>query len=466
MISLRPRRVRTRMTLWYVSVLAGVLILYACGTSLFLYFNLRSELDRNLIRDFEMVQSLLEMAPDGTIGLKEHYHEEEEFDGGVERLLEVWSLEGRLLYRSEEMSGLSLGNPPTPEEGRAGMVPRSKRLLDGTRVRMLTALYNIEGRWMLIRLAHSEERLWHELGKFIGMLLVGLPLALLLTALAGYALAHRTLSPIDKMTRKAEKISAEHLNERLPIGNPDDELGHLAQVFNAMLTRIQRSFEQLRRFTADASHELRTPLTALRRVGEVGLQNSQNLEHHRDAISSMLEEVDRMTRLVDSLLFLSRADAEQIQLKKESISLYEIARDACGLLSVLAEEKNQHLEILGEQNLTVLADRTLLRQALVNLVDNAIKYSPKGGSVRVQVKKGANDEAIGKVIDSGPGITQEHREKVFERFYRVDKARSRELGGAGLGLAITKWTIQAHGGHLELESEAGGGSVFRIFIPC
>ncbi|RMD88362.1 MAG: hypothetical protein D6813_12210, partial [Calditrichaeota bacterium] len=178
----RPRHVRTRLTLWYVAILAGVLLLYAGASSLFLYFNLRNEIDQNLYQDFETVENLIELTPDSTITLREHYHDEEEDLGTeAERMLEVWSTNGSLLYHSGRKRDFSLGPPPTVEEGRTGMNPRSVRLADGTRVRLLTGLYNIEGKWMILRLAHSEERLWNELREFIGVLALGLPLTLLLT---------------------------------------------------------------------------------------------------------------------------------------------------------------------------------------------------------------------------------------------------------------------------------------------
>jgi signal transduction histidine kinase len=250
----------------------------------------------------------------------------------------------------------------------------------------------------------------------------------------------------------------------LNIENPGDELGHLGKVINETLARLERSFEQLRRFTADASHELRTPLTAIRSVGEVALQRSGDVNYYRDIVGSMLEEANRLTRLVDSLLTMSRADAGRIPLQRAEVPILDLAKESAGLLEVLAEEKNQKLTVEGDPMVAVRGDRVILRQALVNLIDNAVKYSPLRGNIFVRVGSN-NGDAVVEVQDSGPGIPQEHRSKVFERFYRVDKARSREDGGTGLGLSIAEWAVGAHGGRIELDCGTEPGCIFRIRLP-
>jgi len=295
--------------------------------------------------------------------------------------------------------------------------------------------------------------------------LLGLPVALAVAGFGGYRLARRALAPLDSMACRAEQITAERLGERLPVENPHDELGHLARVFNDTLARLERSFDQLQRFTADASHELRTPLTTIRTVGEVGLQKEGNAEHYRDTIGSMLEEVNRLTGLVDDLLTISRADAGHIQLRLTNISVLDLARESAALLEVLAEEKSQHLIVDGEGSPVVNGDRLILRQALVNLIDNAVKHSPAGARISIRVESRIGNEAVVEVHDSGPGIDSEHQSRVFDRFYRVDKARSRDAGGAGLGLSIAKWAVEVNGGRIELESEKNKGCTFRIRLP-
>jgi heavy metal sensor kinase len=267
------------------------------------------------------------------------------------------------------------------------------------------------------------------------------------------------------MARRVHEINAERLNARLDVENPHDELGVLASAFNETLARLERSFEQLRRFTSDASHELRTPLTAIRSVGEVGLQKRGAAEDYREVIASMLEESVRLTRLVDSLLTIARADSGQIQVERMTLPLIPLVRDVTSLLDVLAEEKGQKVSIAGDDTIQVQADGAILRQVLTNVLDNAIKYSYSGSFISVRVSRAADDTVAIEVEDDGPGIPPAHREKIFDRFYRIDEGRSRDTGGAGLGLAIAKWGAEAHGGRLELVCPAGGGSTFRLVLP-
>lgn len=456
MIPFRPRHVRTRLTLWYVLVLGVLLVIYTAGTSIFFFFSLRRELDRSLLQDFEAVS---------------HHSEADETDRP--RYLEVWSPEGELRYRSENLAGASLGGPPAAEEVSRGLVPVSLRLPDGRRLRRVTGR---QPRLMLgtgdgdpanpiIRLAHTEEGLWHELGELIGGIAFGIPLALAAAGLGGYLMARRALAPVETMTRQAAKISAARLGERLPVENPQDELGQMATVFNQSLHRIQGAFEELRRFTADASHELRTPLTAVRSVGEVALQDERSPHQYREAISSMLEEVDRLTRLVDNLLLLSRGDAGPVRLNRTRLPLRDAVQETVSLVEVLAEEKGQKVLVEGDASMAVSADWLILRQALLNLLDNAIRYSPAGAVVTVRVGRRTPGEVLLEVVDQGPGIEPEHRSRVFERFYRVDPARSREQGGAGLGLAIAEWAVKTHGGTIEIATSEDRGTMFRILLP-
>ena len=460
---IRPRHLRARMTLWYVLVLGFLLLAYAGGSSLYLFYSLREQLDHNVLEDIERVEGLLENRPNGEIALVSVHPEEEE--PNKQPFLEVWSQDGILLYRSPLLLGRTLGGPPEPREGRADPSPSTQCLADGTRVRMASTVYTVETRPILLRVAHSEQTLWHEIKEFTSVLLIAFPLALVLAGFGGFALARKALAPIDVMAHKAERISAERLNERLPIENPEDELGQLARAFNATLARLEAAFNQLRRFTADASHELRTPLTAIRSVGEVALQTPKTPVEYRDVIGSMLEETDRLTHLVDSLLTLSRADAGNIRIQRADMPLLTLAQEASSLVEVLAEEKQQRISVEGESTLIVSIDRLILRQALVNLIDNAIKYSPTEAEIVIRVGAGNDSQPFVEVVDQGPGVAQEHQSRIFDRFYRVDAARSREWGGAGLGLAIARWAVEVHGGHITVHSVKGQGSTFRVTFP-
>ncbi len=460
---LRPRNVRSRLTLWYVLVLAGLLALYGGVASLFLFLSLREDFDQNLLEDLETVEGMLAKEPNGLVAL--HSSHPGAAEPRIGHFIEVWSPEGSLLYRSAALQDQTLGGRPGPDEGLHDPTPSTTRLPNGTRVRLASSVYHVEDQRVVLRVAYSEEGLWRELGEFGEVLLLGFPIAVLLAGVGGYALARKALAPIDSMATQAKKISAERLGDRLSIENPEDELGKLGTVFNGMLGRLQAAFDQLRRFTADASHELRTPLTAIRSVGEVALQDERSPAEYRDVIGSMLEEVDRLTRLAESLLALSRADTGHVQLQREDIPLLRLAKEASSVVEVLAEEKRQRIDIEGDADLLVSVDRLILRQAIVNLLDNAIKYSPPGSRILVRVQRGGDKQLFLDVIDHGTGIPSEHQPYVFDRFYRVDKARTRECGGAGLGLSITRWAVEAHGGDITLESEEGHGSTFRVSLP-
>src|SRR5439155_10888771 len=373
--------------------------------------------------------------------------------------------QGALLYRSASLQDQALGSPPGPDEGLHDPTPSSARLPNGTRLRLASGIYHIEDQRIVLRVAYSQEALWRELREFGEVLLLGFPIAVLLAGFGGYALARRALSPIDLMATQAKTISAEKLGDRLSIENPEDELGKLGSVFNAMLSRLEAAFNQLRRFTADASHELRTPLTAIRSVGEVALQDQKSPAEYRDVIGSMLEEVDRLTRLVESLLVLSRADAGHVPLQRADISFLALAQEASALVEVLAEEKRQHVAVEGDTRPVVSADRLILRQAVVNLVDNAIKYSPADSRILVRVFASDNGHATLEVTDQGLGVPPEHSSHIFDRFYRMDAARSREWGGAGLGLSIARWAVEAHGGEIGVRSAGLQGSTLWIRLP-
>lgn len=316
-----------------------------------------------------------------------------------------------------------------------------------------------------ITVAHSEEAVRQARKTLAVILLLTLPVAVAVSLAIGYFLAGRVLAPISAITRKAEEITAENLSERLPVGESDDEFNRLATVFNQAFARIEDSFYRLKRFTADASHEMRTPLAAIRSIGETALHASNSLGDCREAIGSILEENDRLRQMIDSLLMLSRADSHQIELVREPLDLGELVREAVDLLNILAEEKHQSIRLSADLPVIVTVDRATIRQALINLLDNAIKYSPPKSVITITVGKSGGSEPCISIADNGIGIPERDLQRIFDRFYRVDKGRSRETGGAGLGLAITKWAVECNNARIELESTIGLGSVFRVIFP-
>ena len=263
---------------------------------------------------------------------------------------------------------------------------------------------------------------------------------------------------------EARRITADRLHERLSVPNQGDEIGRLTAVINETFARLESSFDQLRRFTADSSHELRTPLAVVRGIGEAAVAERRTPHEYEEAIGSMLEEIDGMSNLVDTLLRLSHGDAGSIRLSRETLDLGELARDVTVSLGILAEERNQALALEITPGVTVSVDRLVLREAVANVLDNAIKYSPNGSTIALRVEPLGNQGLLA-IADEGSGIPPEHRERIFHRFFRVDEARSRERGGAGLGLAIAKWAVEIHGGQITVQARSGAGSEFRILLP-
>jgi heavy metal sensor kinase len=463
--SARSLPIRTRLTIWYVLVLGAALLVFAGATSAVLHWQLSRQLTRFAIQDIETIEGLLFFDRHGTLQLNEDYHNHTESRKVLERLLEVLSPDGKLLYRNWRLGTDSLGAAPFPGEGVGGYSPRTIRTKEGSLVLVVSRRHVMGGRPLVIRVGYRKDTVSAQIWQFLSASFTAMPLALLLVAIFGFQLARRSLAPMVDMARLAEQITAENLHERLPLANPRDEIGQLGAVINKLLDRLDRAFAQLRRFTSDASHELRTPLAAIRSVGEVSLQESRSTEEYRDTIGSMLEEVNRLTSLVENLLTVSRADAGQIQLRTSVFSPHELVQEVVSLIEVLAEERGQQIVVSGDASAAVRGDRLLLRQALVNILHNATKYSPAGGTITVSTGISRPGWVSIAISDSGPGIAPEHRDKIFRRFYRIDEGRTREAGGSGLGLAIAQWSVQAHGGEIAVEDSAEG-AIFAITLPA
>jgi signal transduction histidine kinase len=316
--------------------------------------------------------------------------------------------------------------------------------------------------WLLGLLLINATGIWKPtncLDFFLALIIGGLAV-ILVFGLVTWFITGRALTPLKEMAARLRRLSVDNLEERLPVENPRDELGELAAGFNDALEQLQNSFAALDRLTADVSHELRTPLTAMRAVSEVALRERNPAVLH-DAVGSMLEEIGRMNQLLDRLLLLTRPGDDAMPVSLEASPVRKTLLEVSDALGLLAEDKRQSLLVDCPDHLLAVFDPALLRLALMNLVQNAIRYSPPGKIIYVRATAGDGAVVI-EVADEGPGIAPEHQQKIFERFYRVDKARSRAEGGVGLGLAIVKWSVERMGGAVELASEPGRGSVFRL----
>lgn len=450
--------IRVRLTGWYAVVLSLMLVAYATATFLAVRHEFLEQLDDQLHDDFETAEGFLAPAPDGRVtwsGDRRHEPDEDENRGS-----DVWFSNGDQVYRS----GASAALPPVAMAA-TGAQPRYESIAAaGHRWRTLTGTSLVGGRSVVLRVSRSEERVRNQLREILTVLVLGFPFVVVLAGFGGYVLARRALTPIDHLASAARRITAERLHERLSVPNQHDEIGQLATVINDTFARLESSFEQLRRFTADASHELRTPLSVIRGIGESGLRETRTPAEYKEAMGSMLEEVDRLTNLVDTLLRLSYGDAGTVPLSRGPFDAGQLARDVVSSLAILAEERHQCVKLDIAEGVKISADRLVLREAITNVVDNAIKYSPRASTIDIRLRA-EDTRALLTVSDQGPGIASEHHDRIFDRFFRLDEGRSRDEGGTGLGLAIAKWAVEAHGGHITVENGTHGGSIFRIVLP-
>ena len=460
----KRQTLKLRLTLWYAAATAVVLGIFAWTAFEVVEHRLAAELDRQLRIDFDLVEAQLDADASGQIRwLVQGAHGDEGF-ARLSAWFEVWSEDRQLLFRHWPVPESKIKSAlPAPQTSTLRF--QTIELEEGLHVRVMERPARVHERGVIVRQMRDETEMRRTLRQMVEVFAFALPLAALLASLVGYWVARRSLQPVALMAERARTITSESLGERLPNPNPHDELGQLAVVFNDTLQRLDNSFAELKRFTADASHELRTPLTALRMVGEVALRQGGSPASLRDTIGSMLEEAQRLHDLIESLLTLARMESGNVSVRLEAASLTELAAEARESLLVLASEKQQAIELIGGDGVTASADRVLLRQALVNIIHNAIRYSPPGRVITIRVSH-RDAHCVVEVADQGPGIPKEHHPKIFERFYRVDRSSSRTEGGHGLGLAIAKWSVERQNGRIEVESEPDKGSVFRIVLPA
>ncbi len=364
----------------------------------------------------------------------------------------IWRADGSLLK-----SGGALPDPPPALPEQTQPLPAFRRRAEYQEVTRLGPHRTcvLVGRSTAKAATDQAAFAWQLAGAGGAVLLVGLA--------GGWLISSRILRPIAAISVAASRLSATNLSERIPTTGIDRELLDLARVLNETFDRLHAAFDQLTRFTADASHELRTPLAVIRSHAQLALSRPRSAEEYRQAIETCLQATTRMTTIVEGLLTLARADAGKLGLRKETLCFDRIVTEATDLVRPLAEARD--IIIRTEvQPVTLSADREALTRITSNLLDNAVKYNRPGGLVRVELGI-ASDEAVLSVADTGPGIPAADRSHIFERFFRVDRARSRASGGTGLGLAICRSLTEAHGGRIECESRENEGSTFRVRLP-
>jgi heavy metal sensor kinase len=384
-----------------------------------------------------------------------------------DRFIRVSRPDGSVLYASNPPADQSFdptGLPPlsVPPPGES---MRKQKLADNKTL-LIAALNSpsANGVRYVVEVGAPMTPVEAMLHQFMVLLAIGLPVAVLAAIGGGYLLVGRALAPVDQLARKAEQITQHNLGERLPVARNAEELERLSLSLNLMIGRLEDALLNSKRFVADASHELRTPLTAMRAELESHASDIRQKPELRETLGSLLEEVERLTRIVEQLFALSRLDAGEARTEWVQFDLAELAVTTAGQMSLLAEDKGITVTCDAKQRVMVDGDRARLKQVVVNLLDNAIKYTPAKGVIHLRVAS-ANSHAVLEVLDNGIGIPADALPHVFDRFFRVDKARTRDPGGAGLGLAIVKSISTAHGAQVEVESGNRGGSCFRVKFP-
>lgn len=451
--------IRTRITLWNLGVLIVTLAVYILTVQIFLWHQLTSELQTNLQEEAEEVAKLfLKRSADGHFVWRGHQESTKQV-----YWIGVSHLDGVLIYRNFPRADFTLPAVPSPSADQSRSI-HTLPLPDGGKLLMLQEIRRIDGVDVVIRVGRTTSHLIEEMWNLLLLQALGFPLVLLFAWAGGYFVAGRVLSPLQKIITQMQTITADRLNERLPVKNADDELGYLSTTFNQLLGKLDHSFTLMRQFTGDASHELRTPLSAMHSVGEAALRSPLSVQDYQETIASMLEEVDKMSCLVTDLLALTRADSNQATSILEELELGTVVQEETARLCVLAEDKGQNLKVTIDHPCPVRLDKNSFRQAFANILHNAIQYSPPSTVIEIRVDKSPAGCFV-EIADAGPGIAPEHQQHIFDRFYRVDKVRSRNTGGSGLGLAIALGAIESQGGRIELTSTIGKGSVFRIFLP-
>lgn len=315
-----------------------------------------------------------------------------------------------------------------------------------------------------IAAAYPVEEIDKTLQGLFSLMLYSIPVLILVSIFGGWFLARRALKPVDLLTRSAKRITAQRLSERLPVVQSNDEIARLTSVLNDMIARLERSFEQIKQFTADASHELKTPLAILMGELEIALRLPIEDDDIKATLVSCLEEVERLNNVVQGLLELSRAETGQVVLDRQVMNLSALASDICEDVEILAEPKGINVITSIDSGIIIYGDTVRLHQALLNLIENAIKYTETGGMVSVELTADS-ERATLRIHDTGVGIPDDQLPHIYDRFYRVDQSRSQRISGSGLGLSIVKWVVESHEGTIIVSSEEGKGTSFMISIP-
>lgn len=462
--------IRTRLTFWYVTLLTVSLLAFGAAFSYSLARTFMERTDSQISSVANMMVHTV-IKPSGQLFLPR------DFDIILERFfgirtagnyIQVLDPHGQIVARSSNIETFNM--PLVKETYHAAMGGATTfeivRNVGRYPVRVVTKpiILKEKGLVAIVQVGSSLEGMDEIFHSLAYIFTFGIIASVLIASIVGWVLARKALKPVTEITKTARRIGAESLNERINITVPQDEIGMLASTINEMIGRLEKSFKQIKQFTADASHELKTPLTILKGEMEIALRSKDNVEYMKEALKSSLEEIDRMNYIVRNLLDLAKMDVEKSAVAKEPVNLDKVLSDRCEQLKKVALDSGIHMAILRSKPAMVNGDAVRIGQLIFNLIDNALKYSHRGGAVELSLDT-EGGSVVFKVKDTGVGISKEDLPYIFDRFYRVDKARSRDVGGAGLGLSICKEIAESHGGSLEVESDPRVGSTFIARLP-
>ena len=479
------RSIRFKLTLWYVLIL-GILLF---SFSSFLYLTLSKSLYRDVDNKLSSLAKLIASESASPLSKFGFGNIDQALENSMNlkpigKFIQVFDESGKIGGKSDNLKNLQLPiSLNALKNASKGLVTfETNRSFENTPLRIITFPV-IENNHVtkIVQIASSLEEVEEALNTLFIILVITVPLALMVASLGGQFLAHKALKPVDHITQTARMITSQNLNQRIIPPKVQDEISRLIETFNEMISRLDQSFRQIKQFSSDASHELKTPLTILKGEVEVMLRKERTPQEYQQTLKSNLEEINRMSQIVEDLLILSKTDTGEIRLNKEDISLTGILNEVVAQMDMLAKSKNLYLSTSNHyQDIHIFGDALRIRELFINLIENGIKYTEGGGSIHIGLEK-ESELSVGNqsdwmkrekgkfakiiVSDTGIGIAKEDREKIFDRFFRVDKARSREQGGSGLGLSICKWIVEAHQGEIKVESELGKGSSFIVILP-
>ena len=458
---------RVRLTLWYGTALALVLIIFSVVLYAITARNLRDGVDQSLEETATTAVRSLEGR--GFLPLIDEDELISQFPEltRIDKFFQIFTPSGTITIRSPNIKQHEVPLSRTALEAtfNGQTIFESAKYPNEPPLRVISVPINYRGRLLyIVQVGTSMESIEQTLQRFLILLLVAMPLALAVALAGGWFLAGRALRPVDAITLAAQRIAAGDLSQRLTKSAASDEIGRLAATFNNMIGRLDSSFRQIRQFTSDASHELRTPLTVMKGETELVLRRPRPIEDYQSVLESNLEEIDRMSHIVDELLFLSRADIGEVKTESMPVALQTLVEDIHRQATLLGQERNVEVVLGTVMPSVVQGDELRLHELLLNLVENAVKYSHPGGKVELALVADSRHARL-SVADQGIGIASTDHSRIFDRFFRTDVARSHTKKGTGLGLAICAWIVEAHGGRIDVKSELGHGSIFTVTLP-